>query len=108
MVGVVVTFRFGTDFDPEALTQKAETTRSRFQGLRGLDSKYYWIDKSAREGGAISIWESKEVAEAFFDAALLEGLARLYGARPEIRIVEIPLMVDNRRTAALPASPVGA
>ena len=38
MIGVVVTFRFGDDFDEGAIRKIAETARARFEGMPGLRS----------------------------------------------------------------------
>jgi hypothetical protein len=36
MIGVFVTFRYGSNFDEHAIRKIAETARVRFEGLPGL------------------------------------------------------------------------
>jgi hypothetical protein len=39
MIGVVVTFRFGNEFDEQAVRRIAESARARFEGMPGASLK---------------------------------------------------------------------
>lgn len=95
MIGVFVRFRYGSDFDEQALRGIAAAASARFEAMPHLHAKAFTIDSSKREATNFYIWESMEAARAFFDAALVERLTGLYGARPDIEFVEIAALVEN-------------
>jgi hypothetical protein len=101
MIGVFVTFRYGDDFDEEAVRKIAETARARFEGLPELRSKAFTLNPGKREATNFYIWESEEAARAFFTDALLERLTGLYGARPGVEFVQIATLVENTRRSRL-------
>jgi hypothetical protein len=49
MIGVFVTFRYGSNFDEEAVRKIAETARARFEGMPGLRSKAFTVNSGKRE-----------------------------------------------------------
>ena len=97
MIGVFVTFRYGDNFDEEALREIAETARVRFQGMPGLRSKAFTLNSGTREATNFYVWDSEDAAKAFFTDQLLEQVAGLYGVRPHIEFVQIATLVENTR-----------
>jgi hypothetical protein len=97
MIGVVVTFRFGDNFDEQAVRKIAETARARFEGMPGLRSKAFTFNSAKREAANFYVWESEKAAKAFYTNELLDGIADLYGVRPSIEFVEIASLVENSR-----------
>jgi heme-degrading monooxygenase HmoA len=95
MVGVFVTFRYGSDFDVAKVRQTAETARSRFEGMPGLRSKIFTVNPDAREVVNVYVWESEETAKAFFHDEFVQRITGLYGVRPSIAFVEIAALVAN-------------
>jgi heme-degrading monooxygenase HmoA len=95
MIGVFVTFRYQHDFDSEKIRKLAEMSRSRFEKMPGLRSKAFTVNPAAREAINFYVWDSEEMAKAFFNEELLERVTGLYGARPSIAFVEIAALVDN-------------
>jgi heme-degrading monooxygenase HmoA len=98
MIGVVVTFRFGDDFDDQAIRKIAETARARFDGLPGLRSKAFTFNSAKREAVNFYVWDSEDAAKAFFTDRLLEQVTGLYGVRPTVEFVQIATLVENART----------
>ena len=98
MIGVFVTFRYGDDFDEQALRKIAETARARFEGMPGLRSKAFTFNSGRREAANFYVWDSEDAAKAFLTDQLLERLAGLYGVRPSIEFVQIGALVENSRT----------
>jgi len=49
MIGVFVTFRYGDNFDEQAVRRTAESARARFEGMPGLRSKAFTINSGKRE-----------------------------------------------------------
>src|SRR5512147_2565224 len=97
MIGVFVTFRFGDNFDEEAIRKIAETARARFDGMPGLRSKAFTFNSAKREAVNFYVWDSEDAAKAFFTDQLPERVTRLYGVRPTVEFVQIATLVENAR-----------
>jgi hypothetical protein len=97
MIGVFVTFRYGNNFDEQAVRKIAETARAKFEGLPGLRFKAFTVNTAKREATNIYLWDREDAGKDFFDEALLERVTGLYGVRPDVDFVEILALVDNAR-----------
>src|SRR5207344_1484919 len=97
MIGVFVTFRYGDNFDEQAVRKIAETARVRFEGMPGLRSKAFTLNSGKHEAVNFYVWDSEDAAKAFFTDQLLAQVAGLYGVRPSIEFVQIASLVDNTR-----------
>ena len=97
MIGVFVTFRYGDNFDERAVRKIAETARARFEGMPGLRSKAFTLNSAKREATNFYVWESEDVAQAFFTDELLERVMGLYGVRPTVEFVQVATLVENVR-----------
>ena len=97
MIGVFVTFRYGDDFDELAVRKIAESARARFEGMPGLRSKAFTLNSRQREATNFYVWDSEDVAKAFFTDELVDRVTGLYGVRPDVEFVEIAALVDNVR-----------
>jgi heme-degrading monooxygenase HmoA len=95
MIGVFVTFRYGSDFDAAKIRKVAETARARFEGMPGLRSKTFTINLEGREAVNMYVWDAEDAAKAFFNEELVQRVTGLYGVRPSIAFVEIASLVDN-------------
>jgi tetratricopeptide (TPR) repeat protein len=102
MIGVFVTFRYGDNFDGQAVRKNAETARARFEGMPGLRSKTFTANSGKREATNFCVWDSEDAAKAFFADALLERVTGLYGVRPSVEFVQIATLAkrDYERTIA--------
>ena len=98
MIGVFVTFRFGDNFDEQAVRKIAETARAKFEGMPGLRSKAFTFNSAKREAVNFYVWDSEDAARAFFSDPLLERVKGLYGVRPTDEFVQIATLVENTRT----------
>jgi heme-degrading monooxygenase HmoA len=96
MIGVIVSFRYGDNFDAQAVRSIAETARARFEGMPGLRSKAFTVNAEKREATNFYVWDSDEAARAFFTTALLDRVTGLYGVRPNVDFVQIAALVDNQ------------
>jgi heme-degrading monooxygenase HmoA len=96
MIGVFVTFRYGDNFDAQAVRKIAENARGRFEGMPGLRSKAFTLNSEKREAANFYVWDSEEAAKAFFTDQLLERVTGLYGVRPSVAFVQIATLVENR------------
>ena len=97
MIGVFVTFRYGDNFDEQAVRKIAETARARFEGMPGLRSKALTVNSGKREATNFYVWDSEDAAKAFFTDELMERVTGLYGVRPSVEFVQIASLVENSR-----------
>jgi heme-degrading monooxygenase HmoA len=97
MIGVIVTFRYGENFDEQAVLKIAENARATFEGMKGLRSKAFTFSSGKREATNFYLWDSEDAAKAFFTEQLLERVTGLYGVRPTVEFVQIAALVDNAR-----------
>jgi heme-degrading monooxygenase HmoA len=97
MIGTLVTFRYGDDFDEQSLRKIAETASAKFDGMPGLRSKAFTLSSGRREAVNFYVWDSEDAAKAFFTTQLLESVAGLYGARPGVEHLQIAALVENGR-----------
>jgi len=97
VIGVFVTFRYGENFDEQAVRKIAETARVRFEGMPGLRSKAFTLNSGKHEATNFYVWDSEEAAKAFFTDQVLERVAGLYGVRPSVEFVQIASLVENTR-----------
>jgi hypothetical protein len=97
MIGVFVTFRYGDNFDEQAVRKIAEMARVRFEGMPRLRSKAFTINSGKHEARNFYVWDSEDAAKAFFTDDLLRVVTNLYGVRPDIEFVELATLVENAR-----------
>ncbi len=97
MIGVIVTFRYGDDFDEKVVRKIAETARVKFEGMPGLRSKAFTFGSGKRQATNFYVWDSEDAAKALFTDELLQRLTGLYGVRPDIEFVQVAELVENIR-----------
>jgi hypothetical protein len=96
VIATIVTFRHAQGaYDRARFEAINRSTAPKYEGLPGLVSKAYWYDDDARENGGIYLWETRAAAEATHDEAHLDRLESLYGVRPAVRWLDVPVFVNN-------------
>ena len=86
MIGVFVTFRYGDNFDEQAVRKIAETARAKFEGMPGLRSKAFTLNSGKREAANFYVWDSEDAAKAFFTDQLLERGGRSLRCEAQRRV----------------------
>jgi heme-degrading monooxygenase HmoA len=102
MIGAIVTFRYGDNFDEQRIRKIAETARVKFEGMPGLRSKAFTVNSGKRQATNFYVWDSEDAAKAFFTDELLQQVTGLYGVRPDVELVDVVALVEN--IGAKPAS----
>ena len=102
VIGVIVQFEYGDDFDRERVEAIAHGARGRFEGLAGLQQKAFTVDEAGRRATNVYLWTSEDAARAFFDEALIERVGELYGVPPTVTFVDVAELVDNGAAGADP------
>jgi heme-degrading monooxygenase HmoA len=95
MIGVFVHFRYENGFDAQKVRGIAEGARAMFEGMPGLRSKAFTLNAAAREAMTFYVWNSEAAARALFSEEMIGKIAAVYGVRPTITFVELPVLVDN-------------
>jgi hypothetical protein len=95
VIGAFVMFRYGDDFDEQAVRKIAQTAREKFAGMPHLHSKVFTINAARREAINFYVWDAEDAAREFFSDALLDRVTGLYGVRPSVEFVEIAALVEN-------------
>lgn len=97
MIGAIVTFTYGDNFDEQAIRKIAETARTKFEGMPGLRSKAFTFSSGKRQATNFYVWDSEEAAKAFFTDELLRFVTELYGVRPDVDLVQVVALLENTR-----------
>ncbi len=77
------------------------STAPLYRGVEGLVRKYYVFDAEAGRAGGIYLWTSRAAAERAYDATWRARVTAKYGATPELRFFDTPVIVDNAEAAGV-------
>jgi len=95
MIGVIVTFRYGDNFDEQVVRKIAETAPVRFEGMPGLRSKVFTFSLGKRQ--ATNFYVGTRRTPPRRSEELLQRLTGLYGVRPDVEFVQVATLVENIR-----------
>lgn len=95
MITAVVQFKLPESTSLADAQEKFQSTAPRYLGLAGLARKYYLFDEESKTGGGCYLFESRADAEATFNDEWRARIKEKYGADPEIRFFQSPVIVDN-------------
>jgi hypothetical protein len=107
MITAIVTFKLPADVDAQKAAALFKASAPKYQGLGGLVRKYYLFDPATHTGGGVYLWHSRAEADSVYTPQWQAYIAERYGAAPEIRYFETPVIVDNdlpRPAEPLPAA----
>jgi len=71
MLGVLVTFRYGNQFNEAQVRQIAEEAQGRFKGMPGLRSKAFTVDAAKREAVNFYVWDFRECGAGVLHACAI-------------------------------------
>ena len=95
MIVVRVLFDVEAGADIVALEKKMLASAVKYEGLEGLTRKYYvWNDEKSKVGG-IYLWESRAVAEAWYNEAWFATMTEAWGKKPFVEYLGCSIVVDN-------------
>jgi hypothetical protein len=96
MIVTIVTFHLPQPATLADITKTFQGTAPRYQGLKGLLRKNYFMSEDGRRAGGIYVWESRADAERVYTAEWKALVESKYGTSPSIEYLHSPVMVDNR------------
>ena len=95
MITVFVQFKLPEKISRETAASLFQGSAERYRSVQGLVRKYYLHDPDSDAAGGCYLFETRAAAEAAFDDAWHAMVTERYGAAPEIRFFETPVIVDN-------------
>ena len=95
MIVTIVTFRLPAPKTLADATRLFESTAPKYQKVKGLLRKNYWISEDGREAGGIYVWSSRQDADNLYTGEWKKFVEGKYGAPPDIRYIHSPVMIDN-------------
>ena len=96
MIVTIVTFQLPQATTLAEITKTFQSTAPRYQGLKGLLRKNYFMSEDGRRAGGIYVWESRADAERVYNAEWRKMVTDKYGSPPSVEYLHSPVMVDNR------------
>ncbi len=95
MIIAIVTFKLPKPVARDDISATFQSTAPRYLGMSGLLRKNYYVSDDGMRAGGVYVWESRERAEAVYNADWKATVASKYGSEPEIVYLDSPVMVDN-------------
>jgi hypothetical protein len=104
MITTVVNFKLPPEIDAKKAAELFKGSAPKYRGMKGLIRKYYLFDDKNRIGGGVYLWKSRADADALYTAEWKAWATERYGAAPDIRYFDTPLVVDNETDKVLDAA----
>jgi hypothetical protein len=95
MITAIVNFKLPANIGAKEAAELFKLSAPKYRGLAGLVRKYYLYDAATHTGGGVYLWHSRAEAEAVYTPQWKAYIAERYGAAPEIRYFDTPVIVDN-------------
>lgn len=96
MIVTIVTFNLSKPATLNEITKTFQSTAPKYQSVKGLLRKNYWMSEDGRRAGGIYVWESRADAERLYTPEWAKFVEGKYGTPPQIEYLHSPVMVDNR------------
>ena len=96
MIVTIVTFQLPHPSTLAEITATFKSTAPKYQGMKGLLRKNYWLSEDGRRAGGIYVWESRADADRLYTSEWKKFVEDKYGSPPVIEYLHSPVMVDNR------------
>lgn len=95
MITEIVTFALPAGTPREKVIANFEKTAPMWGQNPDLLMKYYLYDETSGVAGGVYLWREKADAEKWHGPEFREKVKALYGADPESRFFETPIVIDN-------------
>jgi hypothetical protein len=95
MITAVVQFPLPDGVTRDDAKSLFESSAPRYREVAGLVRKYYLFDADEAVAGGCYLFDSRAAAEAAFDDDWRKLIEGRYGAPPQVRYFDTPVIVDN-------------
>lgn len=96
MIVTITTFKLAQPATLAEITKTFQSTAPKYQGVKGLLQKNYFLSEDGRRAGGIYVWESRADAERLYTPEWAKFVEAKYGTPPQVEYLHAPVMVDNR------------
>jgi len=95
MITTIVQFKLPEPVSRSKARELFLGSAPKYLNASGLVRKYYLLSDGGKTAGGVYLWESRQAAEAMFNAEWRQFIAEKYGAEPCVDYFETPVVVDN-------------
>ena len=95
MISVLVQFDLPSSLTIDQSREVFLASAGRYQGVEGLIRKYYLLSEDGKTAGGVYLWESRKLAEVFYNDGWKTLIIERYGAVPVVTYFDSPVIVDN-------------
>lgn len=95
MITVLVQFDLPSVLDVEQSKERFLASANTYQSVQGLIRKYYLLAEDGKTAGGVYLWESRALAEVFYNEEWKNLIIGRYGAAPVLTYFDSPVVVDN-------------
>ena len=95
MITEIVTFKLPEGSTREEVFSNYEKTAPTWRENSDLIRKNYIFDAETGIAGGVYLWEKRSHAEKWHGAEFRKKVKEIFGAEPESRFFETPIVVDN-------------
>jgi hypothetical protein len=103
MIVTIVTFQLPKPSTLAEITRTFQSTAPKYQGMKGLLRKNYWMSEDGRRAGGIYVWASREHADRLYGGEWRAMVEKKFGGPPTIDFLNSPVAIDNRDGTVLTA-----
>jgi heme-degrading monooxygenase HmoA len=94
MIGVLVQFRNPTPRTVEEAAADWSTHGPRYETLPGFVRKHFLMTPDGDKVGGFYLWDSREKADAYYNAEWFARITAYAGAEPSVTYFEVPAVID--------------
>lgn len=94
MIVAVVNFALPAPLSTDEARAMFEASAPNYQNVDGLRRKHFLLADDGRSAGGVYLWDSREQAEALYDAAWRTRVTARYGSEPQVTYYDSQVTVD--------------
>jgi hypothetical protein len=95
MITVIVEFKLPEKISKDKARETFLSTAPKYQGMTGLQRKYYFLSQDGTKAGGIYLWNSREDADRIYTEEWKSFVRGKYGTDPALIYLDCPVVVDN-------------
>ncbi len=95
MIVTITTFALPKATTLAEITKTFQSTAPKYQGVKGLLRKTYFLSEDGRRAGGIYVWKTRADAERMYTPEWTKFVTDKYGTPPKVEYLHAPVTVDN-------------
>ncbi len=94
MIVALVNFALPAPLSTDEARAMFEASAPSYQKVDGLRRKHFLLADDGHSAGGVYLWDSREQAEALYDAEWRTRVAARYGSEPQVTYYDSQVTVD--------------